>query len=90
MTSMNSLKTLMLAGAAALSIGVGGAMAADSGAAGANWGSQQQPRAGQAPVNQGSTVTTSRNGTVQFGSSDYDALHQPAVPDPSLGVAGGF
>ena len=49
MTSMNSLKTLMLAGAA-VSIGVGGAMAADSGAAGANWGSQQQPRAGQAPV----------------------------------------
>jgi hypothetical protein len=86
MSTMNSLKTLMLAGAAVLSIGVGGAMAA-----GPNyWSAQQQAPAGQTAANQGRTVTTTRNSTVQYGTSDFAPFEQPARPDPSLGVAGGF
>jgi hypothetical protein len=85
MNTMNSLKTLTLAAAAVLSIGVGGAMAA-----GPNyWSAQQRTTATQAAP-QGPTVTTTRNGTVQYGTGDFDPFNQPARPDPSLGVAGGF
>jgi hypothetical protein len=90
MNTMNSLKTLLLAGAAALSIGVGGAMAAGSGVAGPDyWAAQQQAAARQA-ARQNPTATSSRNSTVQYGSSDVDSLHQPVGADASLGVAGGF
>jgi len=87
MNTRNGFKTLMLAGAAALSIGVGGAMA-QTGAAGTNYWAAQ-PQAGQA-ANQAPTVTTTRNSTVQYGTSDFSAMRQPGTPDPSLGVAGGF
>jgi hypothetical protein len=90
MNTMNSFKTLMLAGAAALTIGVGGAMAADSGVATQNyWAARQQAPVGQT-VTQGPTVTTTRNSTVQYGSSDFEPFNQPTRPDSSLGVAGGF
>lgn len=82
MITTHSLKTLMLAGAAALSIGVGGAMAASVGT------TQQQAAAPQAAANQNPAMT--QNGTVQYGSSDYDLFHRPVGTDPSLGVAGGF
>jgi hypothetical protein len=66
---MNTMKTLMLAGFAALSLGVGTAMAQDGGGATADyWARQYRIQATQA----------NQDAVVQFGSSDHHIAPAPA------------
>jgi len=82
------MKTLMLAGVGALSIGIGSAMAAGSGVTGPDyWAAQEQAAARQAAANPNAGATTNRNATVQYGSSD---IEQPIQRDGVYGAAGGF
>jgi hypothetical protein len=85
--TMNTFKTLMLAAAAALTIGAGTAMADGSGVAGPDyWAAKQQAEARQA-ANTGVRVTPAPNSTVQYGSSEYE---QPTRPALGPVVPGGF
>jgi hypothetical protein len=61
---MNTMKTLMLAGFAALSLGVGTAMAQDGGGATQDYWAQQYRL---------QAAKTNHQAPVQFGSSDHSA-----------------
>jgi hypothetical protein len=73
---MNTMKTLMLAGFAALSLGVGTAMAQDGGGATQDYWAQQY-RLQAAKANHGAPV--------QFGSSDHAAPHASVDTDRTDG-----
>jgi hypothetical protein len=86
MKTMTTMKTLMLAGLGALSIGIGSAMAQDGGGAVQDyWAARQQAAARL--NSQNSAATATRNSTVQYGSSD---IEQPIPHQGVDGVAGGF
>jgi hypothetical protein len=88
MSTFKSMKTLMLAAAAALTIGAGTAMADGNGVAGADyWAAKQQAEARQA-ANAGGMVTPAPNSTVQYGSSEYERPAHSAFDSPM--VPGGF
>ena len=84
MRTSNTIKTLMLAGLGALSIGVGSAMASGSGAMGPDyWAAQQQAQlARQAAAN-----PKPKTQIWQYGSSDVE---QPILNQGLDAVAGGF
>ena len=65
---MNTMKTLMLAGFAALSVGVGTAMAQDGGAASQDYWAQRYFA---------QVVNANREIPVQFGSSDHLGAASP-------------
>ena len=92
MNTMTSVKTLMLAAAAALSIGVGSAMASGSGVAGPDyWATQQQAAARQQAANAGTRATAAPNATTQYGSSDFERpMRMGRDSGLDAGAAGGF
>ena len=88
MSTFKSMKTLMLAAAAALTIGAGTAMADGSGVAGPDyWAAKQQAEARQAAA--AGRVTPAPNSTVQYGSSEFEQL-QPVHHGIGPDVPGGF
>lgn len=66
---MKTMKTLMLAGAAAMSLGVGAAMAQEGGLS--------VPGNGFYQAHPAVTTQSPSNGMVQSGSSDVDPGHNP-------------
>jgi hypothetical protein len=91
MNTMTSVKTLMFAAAAALSIGVGSAMASGSGVAGPDyWAAQQQAAARQQAANPNARVTPAPNDTTQYGSSDFEKPMRVGPDSGLAGASGGF
>jgi hypothetical protein len=89
MNTMTSVKTVMLAAAAALSIGVGSAMADGSGVAGPDyWAAQQQAAARQQAANGAAKATPAPTDATQYGSSDFERPVNRG--NGLLGAAGGF
>ena len=84
MKTSTTMKTLMLAGLGALSIGIGSAMAQDGGGAVSDYWAAQQ----QAAARQNNTATATQNSTVQYGASDIQRPFRDSGLDD--GVAGGF
>ena len=80
---MTSTKTLMLAGLAVVSLGVGTAMAQQS--------AQQVPAAtNQATVTTTRSTGASQDATAQYGSSDRGAWYRSTRPEDMDSTAGGF
>jgi hypothetical protein len=70
---MSTTKTLLLAGFAAVSLGVGQAMAQDGGGAVSDyWAGVYRAQAAQAAANANKGVTTVQPAAPQFGASDIE------------------
>ena len=84
---MNTVKTLILAGVTAVSLGVGHAMAQDGGMAVPDyWTGVYRAQAAQAAANASKGVATVQPSAPQFGSSDAGrAIAHPFVDSDMTG-----